>query len=222
MLGPRAQVIFVILGASGAGLGATALGAGCTSFSADEAPVAGDASSSATSDADAGPLTDAGPPCSDRTTVTFGPSSLSLAERAPDFIAAQIRDAHFFVARSDGSARCAWLYIVTPPTSGAVHFGVYADKGGAPDALVRRVKFDHPIAGWNSAPLDAPLPIARDTPMWIAVGPDSASISVSSIEDAGCPTPTFTGMLAPGVELTDPFSGTKRYPSCNLDAYLGP
>lgn len=222
MLGLRAQIMVLVLGGSGAGLGAMALGAGCSSFSADEAPDAGDASPAATSDAEAGPLPDAGAACADRTTIIFGASSLSLAERAPDFILPQVRDAHFFVAQSDGSARCAWLYVAIAPTSGAVHFGVYADKGGVPDALIGRAKFDHPIAGWNSAPLDTAVPVVRETPMWIAVGPESANVSVSSIQDAGCPVHTVTARLDAGVDLADPFSGGVQYPSCSLAAYLGP
>ena len=224
----RAHVLALALGAGGAGLGAVAAGAGCSSF--DAAPAAdagsglGDASASGdgTTTSDSAAQVDAGEPCSDHSTVIFGTPSLKLSGRASDFITAQWRDAHFFTAEASGNARCAWLYIVKPPTQGVVHFGLYADRSGVPDTLLARARFDKPVAGWNSAPLASSVVIAAGQAMWIGVGPDKDTVTLTSVLDAGCDTQSFTGKLNAGVALADPFLGTTTYPSCDLAAYLGP
>ena len=57
--------------------------------------------------------------------------------------------------------------------------------------------------------------------MWIGIGPDKATLHVSSVQDAGCAPQAFTAPVQPGTALPNPFGGT-MYPSCSLDAYLGP
>lgn len=227
----RGLFLALALGAGGGALGGLAAGVGCTSFdaagpveAADAGAGLGDANASgdATPGADGAPHVDAGPPCGDRSTVIFGTPDLDLSRRVPDSIGAQSRDAHFFAARAAGTAGCAWLYIVEPPAQGTVHFGVYADKSGVPDALLARARFDHPVAGWNSTPLDSSVVVADRQAMWIAVGPDQNTVQVSSVLDAGCSTQSVTGKLDAGVDLANPFIGSTRYPSCDLAAYLGP
>lgn len=203
-------------------LGVTA--SGCSRFSAsdesDGGP-AGDGSAVGDGSAAGEAGSDGGAACADQDTVLLGPKDLSTAlPRQNDFIAPQIRDAHSLPGRIGGEARCAWLYIVTPPPTGKVHLGVYADLQGAPRTLLAKATFTNVQGGWRSAPLDKPVPVTVGSPMWIAVGPDEDLVEVKA-QLGNCTTKALSGSIPAGKDLEESFTGTNPFDSCDLLAYLG-
>ncbi|HEY8077001.1 MAG TPA: hypothetical protein VIF62_22895, partial [Labilithrix sp.] len=136
-------------------------------------------------------------------------------------------DAVGFTAAGDAVARCAWIYVVMLEDASAatttVAVGVYTNGAGdAPETRLAQATITSLVAGWNHAPLDAPVTIASGEDVWLSYSPSAGAIVTEVDGTCGARLYQHTddndaGGAPPSFVTTNTFTD-----SCNTAIYLGP
>lgn len=132
-------------------------------------------------------------------------------------------DCYGFVAATNATAQCAFLYIDAPPSTAPAYVAVYAESdAGAPDALLATAQFTAMVPGWNAARLDRPLTVAPGEHVWLGVGAPTGVVHYRYHSGTCTGLEDHADTTAPNGPA-NPFNAFKTFPNaCDLLAYLTP
>jgi hypothetical protein len=181
---------------------------------AKDAQVNADASVDAANDALPDATDDAGA-C--KGPLLVGSSDISAA--SSDMVAMGSTDAYGYLAVTTGTARCAWVHLLSAGTG--LQLGVYSHSSpGGPSQLQATATIAVPKVGWNVAILDMTISITQATKLWLAllVTGTAPTIRVSS----SCLDSTLTRVSRTGFTMPQTFNGTSTGTDCSAPFYLTP
>lgn len=141
-----------------------------------------------------------------------------------DTVALSTADAYGYLATSNGTARCAWVYLeLFDGGAGAqVQLAVYTHDGvSAPKTRMAVATIPSPKTGWNAAALDKAVPITAGETWWIGVLDTGAPVGDRAKNP--CSASPLNVQSRAGISVfPDPFGGNPGGSACSAALYLTP